>query len=100
MMRRVLSAITGALLILGMAAPALALESICLSKSAAVADAAAAEEGTQCPRLTRIKYPFLSCSRDARGQLVLDPVAGGEIARRLPQQSEFVEGDGAWGPDR
>lgn len=51
----------------------------------------------ECPRLVQIKYPFLSCANGQIGQSDEDETW--ESARRIPEGSAFVEGDGYWGPD-
>lgn len=52
--------------------------------------------GDGCTRLFRIKYPFLSCVEGRIGSRIVG--ATWENSRRIPIQSEWVEGDGAWGP--
>lgn len=90
--------ITVASLTLGLAAPALALDSISLSNGPAVAAKAAAEN--PCPPLTRIKYPFLTCSLGEGGGAVLDSLGRSGLVRLMPRQNEFSEGNGYYGPDR
>lgn len=90
-------AAAGAIL-LGVAGSASALDGVALS-AGEVSAAEPAESG--CPTLTHIKYPFLSCQRDAYGNVVL--VSEGGIVSspgHMPEQDPFVEGDGYWGPDR
>jgi hypothetical protein len=85
------------ILALGLAAPAAALEPICLK-------AALAELGPdQCPLLTRIKYPWLSCHTDSDGVVVAEIGRGGdswERSRRIPWLGAWSEGNGYWGPVR
>jgi hypothetical protein len=50
-----------------------------------------------CSRLFRIKYPFLSCMGGRIGSKVVS--ATWENSRRMPTQSDWIEGDGAWGPE-
>ena len=52
----------------------------------------------ECPRLIQIKYPFLSCTNGLIG--LSDANATWENSRQLPQQSDWTEGDAAWGPDQ
>lgn len=73
------------------ASGALALDGIDLSEPA---EATAAGE---CPKLIQIKYPFLSCKDGEIGSA--DGDATWDNSRKIPIQSEFIEGNGYWGPD-
>jgi hypothetical protein len=78
-------------LLAGVAGSASALEGIDLSSPAVEA-----AEG-ECPRLIQIKYPFLSCTS---GQIGLaDADENWDNSRRIPIQSDWIEGDTVWGPD-
>ena len=50
----------------------------------------------ECPRLTQIKYPFLSCATGQIGQSDSDETW--ENSRRMPMQGKWNEGNGYWGP--
>ena len=70
---------------------AFALDGIDLSRPAE-----AVAEG-ECPKLIQIKYPFLKCAAGEIGQDGADDTWGN--SRRIPMGSDFVEGDGYFGPD-
>lgn len=74
-----------------------ALDGIDLSGPGAEAVAEKSAADTGCPRLVEIKYPFLQCVDGRIG------VAGGNAtwdnSRRIPLQSPWNEGHGAWGPE-
>ena len=57
----------------------------------------AAEGTAPCPQLTRLKYPFLTCSMPATGQVVLDPMGGSAPAEQIPPQSPFMNSLEYWG---
>jgi len=78
------------LLVLFGASVASALEGSNLSRRTA--------NGEGCSQLFRIKYPFLSCTEGRIGSRTVS--ATWENSRRMPTQSEWIEGDGAWGPER
>jgi len=82
---------------LGLAAPASALEPICLK-------AAMAELGPdECPLLTRIKYPWITCHTDSRGVVIAETGRGGdswERSRQIPWLGDWSEGDAYWGPEQ
>jgi len=88
------------LLVLFGASVASALEGINLSRRDAEARLAAdgTANGEGCSQLFRIKYPFLSCTEGRIGSRTVS--ATWENSRRMPTQSEWIEGDGAWGPER
>lgn len=69
---------------------ALALDGIDLSEPPAET-----AEG-ECSALVQIKYPFLSCMNGEIGQGDADE--DWENSRRMPRQSDWIEGDGYWGP--
>ncbi len=54
-------------------------------------------EDEACPRLFQIKYPFLACGESEVASPADDP--DWENTRQIPRRSEFIEGDGYWGPD-
>jgi hypothetical protein len=91
--------VASAAILFALAGQASALDGLSLSGEAGgeTADVAA----TGCPALTKIKYPFLSCQRDAQGSAVLDD-QGSVVSSpgHMPEQAAFVEGNGYWGPDR
>ena len=92
-----------ALLVLLGAGVAPALDGIDLGRGGAGVGLEGLEEegkaaGEGCSRLFRIKYPFLSCVEDRIGSKAVR--ATWENSRRMPIQSEWSEGDGAWGPER
>lgn len=75
------------------ATPASALDTLSLPVAETGAD--------ECPRLTQIKYPWMSCTRTAWGAKTLRTPTGDdtyESERRMPSWSEFVDGDGYFGP--
>ena len=109
-------ALTAGLVVWLLAVPAAALDAIApLAQAAAQGDVAS----EACPALTRVKYPFLHCTRDTNGQLVLAATGDASIGRsRLPAHDPFVSGggpcsgrgrrpspercvsgDGQWGPE-
>ena len=95
--RRLPTALVALIALLG-AGVAPALDGIDLSRGGAEVgvegEGEASAEG--CSRLFRIKYPFLSCDE---GRIVSGSMsATWENSRRMPIQSEWIEGDGAWGP--
>lgn len=69
---------------------AFALDGIDLSHSGELA------QGEGCSRLVQIKYPFLSCSDGEIGLSEMDDTW--ENTRRMPIMSDWMEGDGYWGP--
>jgi hypothetical protein len=73
------------------AGSALALDGIDLSKPGEMV-----AEG-ECSKLVQIKYPFLKCQEGEIGLAEGD--ATWENSRKIPIQSEFIEGNGYWGPD-
>jgi hypothetical protein len=74
------------------AAPVAALDAIDLS-----VPAEAPAEG-ECPALIKIKYPFLSCADGRIGMTSEDDTWMN--SRRIPLGSQWVEGNGFWGPNR
>ena len=62
----------------------------------APAEEAAANQSVECPELTRLKYPFLTCKTDAYGNVVLD---GSTILKtsQMPPLDPFVESEDYWG---
>jgi hypothetical protein len=50
----------------------------------------------ECPLLIKIKYPFLSCAGGQIGQTDANEIW--ENSRQIPRQSDWTEGNGAWGP--
>jgi hypothetical protein len=50
----------------------------------------------ECSRLVQIKYPFLSCMNGEIGQSAANETWAN--SRHLPIQSDWIEGDSAWGP--
>ena len=50
-----------------------------------------------CPKLIQIKYPFLTCTNGLIDRP--DANATWENSRRIPLQTDFLEGDGYFGPD-
>ncbi len=50
---------------------------------------------SECPQLTRLKYPFLSCVTDEAGRIVLAQRGTG-FAAMVKNQAEFVTGEGHW----
>ncbi len=70
---------------------AMALDSIDLSEPAEAVGAG------ECPKLTQIKYPFLSCS-DAVTESK-DNAPTWANTRQIPIQTEFVEGRGYFGDE-
>jgi hypothetical protein len=49
-----------------------------------------------CSQLVQIKYPFLSC---ADGEIGLSEMGDSwDNSRRMPVMSDWMEGDGYWGP--
>jgi hypothetical protein len=55
-----------------------------------------AGEGSRCPRLIQIKYPFLDCTKGQIGSSSGDETW--DNSRHLPIQPSFLEGDGYFGP--
>ena len=51
----------------------------------------------ECPFLTRTRYPFLQCRKNALGQVEFDakPVVLEEL--RIPDMDSFIDGPGHWG---
>ena len=49
----------------------------------------------ECPLLTQIKYPFISCEKPAGDAPVVNHTW--ENSRRIPISSDFIEGNGYWG---
>lgn len=78
---------------LGVSGPALALESIGVPDGVEVNSGEAASEG--CPQLTRLKYPFLSCSKDENGNTTLTAFGTG-YAAAVENHDDFVLGNGYW----
>jgi len=85
------------LLVLVCAGVASALDGIDLSRGGAEVGLEGEAAADGCSRLFRIKYPFLSCVGGRIGSRVVS--ATWENSRRMPIQSEWIEGDGAWGPE-
>jgi hypothetical protein len=85
------------------AGTASALDVIDISAQAAAANDAEATDATKsaddaaCPRLIQIKYPFLHCAKGEIG--MSDGDDDWENSRQIPMQTEFVEGNGYFGPD-
>jgi len=50
-----------------------------------------------CSRLVQIKYPFLHCSEGEIGLSAMGDTW--DASRRIAIMSDWVEGDGYWGPD-
>jgi hypothetical protein len=93
------------------ATPVLALEPIAVpggvedaTKAAEVALAAGAvgePNVVECPQLVRIKYPFLTCSIDTYGNVLMDGAGSSLSAGHAPKTTHFIEGDhGYWGNSR
>jgi hypothetical protein len=55
------------------------------------------ETNVPCPALTRAKYPFLTCSLGANGQVQLDPTGGTIRGQLIPDQSAFIGSVKYWG---
>lgn len=91
-------ALVGLLLLVG-AGAAPALDGIEIGPGAAGGGTEGEGEATAdgCSRLFRIKYPFLSCVGGRIGSRAVS--ATWENSRRIPIQSEWIEGEGAWGPE-
>ncbi len=51
----------------------------------------------ECPPLTRVKYPFLSCAKDAHGQIVLAGPATVLQTSQLPPMDPFIDNPDFWG---
>lgn len=59
--------------------------------------AADADRTVDCPALTRVKYPFLSCVKDAAGHVVFDAEPQVMTVSQMPALDPFVESDDYWG---
>jgi len=84
-------AVLGASLYLLSAGSGFALDGIDLNEPAE------APAGGECSKLVQIKYPFVRCSDGEIG--LADRNASWENTRQIPRQSNFIEGDGYWGPE-
>jgi hypothetical protein len=84
---------TAGLSLLMLSSPALALEPISVPDGVETAAEAPADG---CPLLTRLKYPFLSCSKGENGSITLDQ-RGTQYRREVPNHDPFVTGVGYWG---
>jgi hypothetical protein len=74
------------------------------STAPAVAPAASSEVAAadvdrtvDCPPLTRMKYPFLTCVKDAEGHVVFDAEPEIMTVSQMPPLDPFVESDEYWG---
>jgi hypothetical protein len=50
-----------------------------------------------CPYMTHARYPFLTCKKDALGNIVFDAPVQKITGLRIPKMSSFIEGPGYWG---
>jgi hypothetical protein len=53
-----------------------------------------------CPQLVQVKYPFITCSMDSHGNVVMDSMGQPLDTERLPELKGFAGGDGYWGKMR
>jgi hypothetical protein len=61
----------------------------------------AASTTVECPELTRVKYPFITCSTDAHGNVVMNSMGEPLKGERQPLSGSYADkGDGYWGPSR
>ena len=60
-------------------------------ESAPAPVAAEASRSVDCPALTRVKYPFLSCVEDAAGNVVFDAAPVRIEGSQMPELDPFVE---------
>jgi len=87
------------LLVLGL----LAFAAGCAGRGGPVAAPTAAGESAQvdrtveCPWLTKVKYPFLSCMKDDEGNIVFDAAPQVLTVSQMPPMDPFVESDAYWG---
>ena len=51
----------------------------------------------ECPALTRVKYPFLACAKDAYGQIVLAGPAQEIVTSQMPPMDPFIDNMDYWG---
>lgn len=51
----------------------------------------------ECPALTRVKYPFLSCAMGAYGQIVLAGPAQEIVTSQMPPMDPFITNMDYWG---
>ena len=56
-----------------------------------------AHESTECPWLTRQKYPFLGCQETNWGSIVLSGPAVQLLGSEMPELDPYVESDAYWG---
>ena len=56
-----------------------------------------AKESTECPWLTRQKYPFLVCQVTKWGSIVLSGPAVQLAGSQMPELDPYVESDAYWG---
>jgi hypothetical protein len=62
--------------------------------------AAAGRTAVDCPQLVQVKYPFITCSMDSHGNVVMNSMGQPLDTERLPELKGFAGGDGYWGKMR
>jgi hypothetical protein len=62
--------------------------------------AAAGTTAVDCPQLVQVKYPFITCSMDSHGNVVMNSMGQALDTERLPELKGFAGGDGYWGKMR
>ena len=88
-------------LAMGLAGSASAIDGVDVPGGVEKAAVVTNSTSVECPQLTRLKYPFITCSADAHGNVVMNTMGEPLKGERQPKGGSFVdEGDGYWGPVR